>query len=219
MTSSLVARLAKIDSCAVSDALDALKIAGVALDLNILTVRRRIVGEAITVQLGLAQEGVAKRHLCTAAVEAAGPGKIIVIAHNAITNVAGWGGLLSLGASARGLEGVVIDGACRDVDEAIDLDLPIYGRAGVPITARSRVMERDWNVPVTVCGVAVSPNDLVIADSSGVVFIPQARAEEVINRAEAIFQNEARMAADVRDGKPISQVMGHNYESMLTQKT
>jgi len=132
MGNPLLPRLAKLDSCAVSDALDTLELSGVALGLRSLTVRMRIVGEAVTVQLGAADGRAASRHLCTAAVEASGPDKVIVIAHNARTDVAGWGGILSLGASANGVQGVVIDGACRDIDEAVDLDLPIYGRTGVP---------------------------------------------------------------------------------------
>lgn len=215
VSNELLTRLAQLDSCAISDAVDALGISSVALELRPLTERKRIVGSAVTVLLG-ADDGRPKtRHLGTAAVEASGPGKVIVVAHGARTDVAGWGGILSLGAVIRGVEGVVIDGACRDVDEAFDLGLPIYGRAAVPVTARGRVVEYGWNVPVEVAGVDVEAGDFVIADSSGVVFFPQARAEEVIAVAEAVARRERAMAEDVRKGKALSEVMGKDYDSMI----
>lgn len=215
MTSSLVERLGKLDACAVSDAMDRAGRKGVALGLRALSSDKRIVGEAVTVQLGPDDGRAAKRHLCTAAVEAAGPGKVIVIAHEGRTDVAGWGGLLSLGATVRGVEGVVIDGVCRDLDESREFGLPVYGKGAVPTTARSRIIETDFEVPVTLCGIGVKPGDLVIADASGVVFVPGEIAEEIVASAEMLAERERLMAADLRAGKPMSQVMGANYETML----
>jgi regulator of RNase E activity RraA len=150
-------------------------------------------------------------------VDASGPGNIIVIAHGGRTDVAGWGGILSRGARRNGVEGVVIDGACRDVDESREFDLPVYGKVGVPITARGRILEIDWNVPVNFAGIAVAPGDLVLADASGVVFVPIARAEEVIAAAERIVAKERLMAAAVDRGRRMAEVMGADYESMLSK--
>ena len=61
----------------------------------------------------------------------------------------------------------------------------------------------------------MEPGDLVIADGSGVVFIPKASEAEVLDKAEDIAAREAAMARAVEDGKPVSQVMGGDYESML----
>lgn len=214
-THPLVQRLAALDACAVSDALDKIGHKGAALGLSALSTDKRIAGEAITVQLAADDGRKAKRHLGTAAVEASGPGKIIVIAHNGRTDVAGWGGVLSLGAVTKQAEGVIIDGACRDLDESRAFNLPVYARCSVPVTARSRIVETDWNTPVKIAGVDVAPGDLVLADASGVVFIPAAIAEDVIKTAEMIAAKERLMMADVRAGKPISEVMGANYETML----
>ncbi|HLG72299.1 MAG TPA: RraA family protein, partial [Chloroflexota bacterium] len=110
--------------------------------------------------------------------------------------------------------GVVSDGACRDVDEAREMEFPVYARAGASVTARGRIVEESFQTPVEICGIAVNPGDLVIADWSGVVFVPADRAEEVIQAAEEIFAREAAMAADVRAGKKPSEVMGASYERM-----
>ncbi len=211
----LAARLRALDACAVSDALDRLKIKGVALGLRALTSTRRVAGRVITVQLNEDDGRASKQHLGTAALDHAQAGDVIVVAHNAREDVAGWGGILSLGAKTRQVGGVIVDGACRDVDESRELDLPVFARVGVPTTARGRIIETGWNEPVTICGVTVSPGDLVIADASGVVFIPEARAQEIIELAEAVAAREKLMAQEVLAGKPMAAVMGANYETML----
>lgn len=217
MGDDLLERLAGLDSCAVSDALDMAGVSGVVPGLVDLSARRRIAGRAMTVKLGPSDGRPASRHLGTSAVEASGEGTIIVVAHEGRTDVAGWGGVLTLAASLRGVAGVVIDGACRDIEEARALDFPVYAKCGTPRTARGRVVERAWNVQVTVAGVAVAPGDFVIADGSGVVVIPAARAAEVIQSAQAIAEREAGMAEAVRSGAAVSQVMGGHYETMLGQ--
>jgi 4-hydroxy-4-methyl-2-oxoglutarate aldolase len=225
MPDELIRRLRHLDTCAVSDALDRLGITrGVVLGVRPLSVRRRIAGRSVTVllelltpqlQAELAGRGEKPRHLCTAAVDASGPDDVIVIANGGRQNVAGWGGTLSLGAQVRGIEGVVIDGACRDADEAIDLDFAVYGSVAVPLTARGRIVEVAWNVPIQFAGLTVTPGDLVLADSSGVVFLGAARAEEIVTAAEDIAARERAMADAVRANRPMSEVMGATYERLL----
>lgn len=211
----LLRRLARLDTCAVSDALDAANHDGVVLGLSALSSARRIVGRAVTVQLAPSDGRKTVRHLGTAAVEAAGPDSVIVVANGGRSEVAGWGGILSQAAKRRAVAGIVIDGACRDVDEAREVELPVYAKGGVPRTARGRIVEQDWNVPVVLNGIAIAPGDYVIADASGVVAIPQQRAEQIIKSAERIVAKEKLMAEAVRRGEPVSSVMGANYETML----
>jgi regulator of RNase E activity RraA len=64
----------------------------------------------------------------------------------------------------------------------------------------------------------VCAGDYVIADGSGVCFIPADRAGEIIAIAEKIAEKERLMTADVLAGKPVSEVMGTNYEDMLKSK-
>ena len=207
-------RLMAMDTPSLSDALDKLKLSGAVTGLFALTVRKRISGRVQTVRLGPAQEGLPKRHLGAAAIMASETGDVIVVQHGR-DDVSGWGGLLSRGALSKGIEGVIIDGGFRDIDEAAELGLPIYGRAAVPVTARGRIAEHGWNEPITLAGVPVSPGDLVLADGSGVVFVPRDRAEEVIATAEDIMRREALMAKDIEAGTPIGEVLGANYEDML----
>ncbi|KHS42348.1 MULTISPECIES: RraA family protein [Novosphingobium] len=213
---SIADRLGSFDTCTISDALDTLGLTGAVIGLAPLTIPgRRIAGEAVTVKLGPPLAGLPKRHLCAAAVMSARNGEVIVIEHRGRADVSGWGGLLSRGAIKRGVAGVIIDGACRDVDESRELGLPIFGRNAVPVTARGRIAEHAWDCPVTIGTVVVKPGDWVVADGSGVVFVDPNRLNDVLREAERISAREAAMALAIEAGSPLDQVLGANYEDLL----
>lgn len=215
----LISRLSKLDTCAVSDALDRLGLKGATIGIRPVWPCARIVGRAVTVKIKPAGLQKSKHHLGTPAIQAANAGDVIVVDNGGRPDVSAWGGLLSLASKMKGLSGVVIDGACRDVDESRDVGFPVYACAVVPVTARGRVMQDSFNVEIQCGGVQVHPTDLVIADGSGVVIIPQEKAQEVIDEAEKIAGQEARMAAEIRKGRPVVEVMESlGYESMLKKE-
>jgi 4-hydroxy-4-methyl-2-oxoglutarate aldolase len=212
----LVARLLKLDSCAVSDAMDSLSLPPAITGIRRLATDKKIAGPVLTVKLGAARpEGAPVRHLCTAAIEAAEPGSIIVVEQRTGLDAGGWGGVLSNAAKFRGVAGAIVDGPSRDIDEAQGLGFPVFARGTTARTARGRVYEVGFNQPVDIGDAHVAPGDLVIADGTAVVFIPQARAEEVVAAAERIAKKEQLMVEAVQRGEPASQVMGANYETML----
>jgi regulator of RNase E activity RraA len=216
MTSTLPARLAALDSCAISDALDSLDLPPAVVGLAPLSVTERIAGPVITVKLAPGKPpGGSARHLGTAAIEAAAPGDIIVLEHASGAECAGWGGVLSAGAQVNGVAGVIIDGPARDIDEARALQFPVYGRSVTALTARGRAYEQDFNCPVMIGNVPVAPGDFALADSSGVVFIPRNRLEDVLRRAERIAERERLMVHALRKGDRITAVVGRDYEDML----
>jgi regulator of RNase E activity RraA len=215
----LVSRLRALDTCAVSDALDKHGLPSAVSGLRPLAAQRAAAGRAVTVLLGppaRPAEGAdgPKRHLGTAAVDASGAGDVIVVAHQGRTDCAGWGGLLSRAAAIRGIDGVVVDGAARDLAEAAAAGLPVFARAATAVTARGRAAEVSWGEPVELAAVPVAPGDLVLADAGGVVVIPFAQAEAVLATAEGIAAAEAAMAAALDAGRPVSEVMGATYEEL-----
>ncbi|MGY8634277.1 hypothetical protein RAD15_17505 [Bradyrhizobium sp. 14AA] len=215
---SLIARLAALDTCAVSDALDKLGLSGAVIGISALTGPARIIGRAVTTKLGSPLPGLPKRHLGAGAVMASNPGDVIVVEHRGRTDVSGWGGLLSRGAVGRGVAAVLVDGACRDIDESRALGLPVFARAAVPVTARGRVAEHSCQEPITFANVAVKPGDLVIADGSGIVFVDATRAEEIVSTAEDIYAREQRMAEAIDAGRSIGEVLSGDYEDMLKRQ-
>jgi len=212
---TLTNRLARLDTCAVSDALDRLGLPGAVSGIRPLTGPHKIAGRVVTVKLVAAEGRTSKQHLGTAAIEASGPGDVLVIEHRSREDCAGWGGILSRAAKTRGITGTLVEGSVRDVDESRDIGYPVFARGAVPTTARGRIVEEGWNVPIGIGGVAVHPGDFVIADGSGVVFLTKSRIEEVLLAAEEIAAREQAMAAAVESGKPVSRVMGGDYEAML----
>ncbi len=211
-----LSRLGKLDTCAVSDALDRLGLKGAVLGIRPLWPCRRVVARCVTVKIKPAGLQRPKQHLCTAAIEAATPEDAIVVDNGGRLDAAAWGGLLSLAAQIKQVRGAIIDGAGRDVDESRELQFPVYARAAVQVTARGRIMQQSSNEEIQFAGVQVHPGDLVIADGSGVVFIPRAKEPEVIAQAEALARAEARMADAIRSGRPVVEVMETlGYESML----
>ena len=211
-----VERLKQLDCCAVSDALDKLGLAGAVTGIAQLSTSRRIAGRILTVKLGVGEPPPGKpRHVSTTAIEAAQPGDIIVVEQHSGVNAASWGGILTLGAKLRGVAGAIADGPVRDIDESRQLDFPVFGTSVTTFTARGRIVELATGEPITIRGIRVKPGDYVIADGSGVVFIAAENIERVLATAEEIFAREAAMAQALREGKPITEVMGANYENML----
>lgn len=214
--STFVSRLQRVDCCAVSDALDKLHLAGAVTGLTQLSSSRRIAGRVLTVKLGVGQPPPGKpRHVSTTAIEAAQPGDIIAVEQRSGVNAASWGGILTLGAKLRFVAGVIADGPVRDIDEAREHDFPVFGSGVTTFTARGRIVELATNEPITVGEIKVKPGDYAIADGSGVVFIAAENIERVLAAAEEIVAREAAMAKALREGKPITEVMGANYEDML----
>ena len=216
-TESFRERLARLDTCVVSDALDRLGLPGVVTGIHRLSTERAIAGRVLTVKLERPDGRVPDHHNGTLAIEAAQPGDVIVIEQRAFPEGAGWGGILSFAAKQRNVSGVIVDGPCRDIDESRGLDFPVYGRSAAPMTARGRVIETGFNVPVQIGNVNVAPGDWVLADGSGITFLAAAHAERILTTAEDLAAKERAMIEAIRAGQPVSKVMAGNYERMLQE--
>jgi regulator of RNase E activity RraA len=214
----LVDRLITFDTCVVSDALDALGYPGALAGIGPTWDCKKIAGRVQTVKLGPAAESVGQPavHLGAKAIAGAEPGDVIIVDNDAGHGFsAGWGGLLALAASVKGVAGVVVYGAARDIDDVASVGLPMYSHTTTPRTARARTVEVATNGPLQLENVLVEPGDLVLADRSGVVFVKAANAEEVIAKATDLVAKEADMASALRAGTPVTDVLAGNYESML----
>jgi len=210
-----LSRLSRLDSCAISDALDKLGLPGSVTGIHRYSTDARIAGRVLTVKLDRAEGRTSTRHLCTAAIEAATPGDIIVVEQSTGLDAASWGGNLALGAKMRGVAGVIVEGPARDIDDCRKLDFPVFARSHTARTARGRIVEVSTGEPIQVGDVTVTPGDYAVADGSAVVFIAQHEIARVLDTAEAIATREEAMAQALREGTPISKVMGANYETML----
>ena len=220
MTTGIDERLRALDTCVLSDAMDALGYSGVIAGLASVWSSERVAGQARTMKLRPLAEGEATPHdavhLGCRAVDAASAGEVIVVAHQGRTDSAGWGGLLSAAAAQVGVAAVVVDGAIRDVEDAARAGLPVFARVATPVSARGRTTEVAVNEPVVLAGCRVAPGDWVVADANGVVVIAQSMLPDVLDRAEAMAAREEQMRRRILAGTPVSQVMDSRYEAMTT---
>ncbi len=210
-------RLWNLSTTNLSDAIDALGYKGATFGIvPMWHTMTKIVGPAVTVKMTAAGETKGKHHLGVSAIAAAEKGDVIVIDNGGRIDTSCWGGILTNGAMMKGISGVVIDGACRDVDEFVECGFNVYARGSVVATARGRIMEEATNVMIQFAGVQVRPGDIVVGDKSGVVIIPIEHLDEVIEKAEQLEAKEEAMIKEIKAGVPMLEVDSKfNYERML----
>jgi 3-hexulose-6-phosphate synthase/6-phospho-3-hexuloisomerase len=138
------------------------------------------------------------------ALEKAEPGDALVVDGGASPDVILMGGLMSLRLKKRGIAGVVMDGAVRDIDDIVRLQFPVFTRFICP---RAGVFAEVGELQTTVCcgRVPVSPGDYVVADVSGVVFVPGARVKEVAGAVERILEKEAFLEQRLAIGESLPE--------------
>lgn len=142
-----------------------------------MVTEKKIVGRALTVKVPVNEAAIV-----TNAIEQAQAGDIIVIAAQGNCQSSCWGDHRSYCARFQGLEGVVIDGAFRDLEGCEKIGFPVYARAVTPGTA-GKSGAGALQVPVVCGGVTVNPGDLIVGDRNGVCVIPPQDAAGIMERA------------------------------------
>lgn len=160
----------------------------------------KMIGQAVTVQTFAGDWAKPVE-----AIDVAGPGDVIVINNDAGTHVAPWGELATMSCVTKGIAGVVIDGAVRDIDDIRRLKFPVFAKAIVPNAGEPKGLG-EINAEISCCGQAVRPGDWIIGDESGVVVVPKERAYEVARRALEVKKTEERIREEIRRGSTLSQV-------------
>ena len=197
-----------------SDAMDELTIVGVvpAALLHPTNSRARIVGRALTVQNVLAktplQEAVRNGASMLGEIEAhnlAEPGDVLVL--QGVDSISNMGSISATIGRRQGELGAIVDGAVRDIDHSREIGYPIWSRSVSPMTGKWRIETIAINRPVSICGVTVNPEDLVLADEVGVCFIPYGRAGQVLEHARRIAANEKVRQGKIAAGAPIPELM------------
>jgi len=201
----------------VSDALDALGLKGATFGIvPRWPTMTKILGPAVTVKMTAAGLTKSKHHLGITAINMANAGDVIVIDNGGRLDTSCWGGILANGAKMKGISGVAIDGACRDLDDCVECEFNVYARGTVVATARGRIQEESTNSMIQFGGVQVRPGDIVFGDKSGVVIIPIERLDDVIAKSHELYEKEEAMVADIKSGMSMLEVdEKFNYETML----
>jgi 4-hydroxy-4-methyl-2-oxoglutarate aldolase len=207
-------RAAKIDIATLSDALDKLGIAGQCLGIKPLEHSFRLTGRSFTLEYGPVAVGGTVGDF----IDDVPPGAVIVINNHGREDATVWGDILTTCARRRGINGTVIDGACRDTHLARELAYPIFSRSYSMRTGKDRVQLDAVNHAVKVGGARISPGAIMRGDSDGVVTIPLEDEMAVLDLAEGIQLAETMILQLVRDGSRLDEARRRQNYHLLQRR-
>ena len=161
-----------------------------------------VAGPAFTVQTARGDNGPVHIGIANAA-----PGDVVVVAAAADATIAIFGDVLARIGAARGLAGLLTDGAVRDSDGVRQAGVAVFC-AGVALTAPVKTFTGRYGAVVQIGDARVAPGDWIVGDSDGVVVIPHDLAAEAAAVAEATREREARMVARAQAGEPTPRQLG-----------
>ena len=212
---SLRSRFLEMDTTTVSDVLGLHGRFDQALATDLLPLAEgqpRLAGFAYTVRTAmLPYEGPGDPDKMVA-IDGMSEGVVSVWAGDA-QGVASFGELLALGMKARGCAGMVVSGGVRDRNGIVRAGIPVYASYRSPVQSIGRLKVTAWQVPVTMPGatslhVTVAPGDFLLGDADGVVVVPAALAEAVLQEAERITARERSIRGEVQAGAPLGAILG-----------
>ncbi len=181
-----------------------IRMAGFALTVNATRVQEEIPSMTPAEYERYAEEWYKNRANYDCFMKLARPGNVIVLNMAGYLDVGFWGSMVALVAKDKGVEGVVLDGGCRDTLEIQRIGFPVFCRARgrTEVIGRIELRPENVNVPVVVGGVCVNPRDVIVGDDDGVVVVPRKAASEILERAEL------QLALDRKAQKPYLDRMG-----------
>lgn len=197
----------------VSDVMDELGLTGVigASVLKPTISGSRVVGRALTVRNIVQREHVyetARRHVNKMAeFEAhnlARPGDIVVI--DGVAGISNMGGISAQTGKRQGEVGAIVFGGVRDVGHSHRVGYPVWATEVTPATGKWRIESVEINGEIVIAGIRVAPGDIVLADDTGVCFIPRARAAEVLELAKQKSSAEAAKCKAIDSGTLVADL-------------
>lgn len=193
----IIERLGRLDVASASDAMDKLGVPCGLLGIHAVVPDKHICGRAFTVHY--VPNGVIKGNVGDF-LDDVQPGQVVVIDNGGRLYCTVWGDIMTFVATTKGIAGTVIDGVCRDIPGIKENNYAIFSKSTYMVTGKDRVTVDYVNRPVAISGVQVCPNDIILADDTGVVCIPDALAEKVADIAENIEKTEQAIIAEVKNG-------------------
>jgi 4-hydroxy-4-methyl-2-oxoglutarate aldolase len=211
-----VDRASRLDTTALSDALDRLGVAGQCLGIKPLDPRFRLCGRAFTILYGPAGNppGTVGDFIDDIA-----EGTVIVIDNGGRENATVWGDILTMVAHRRKIAGTVIDGACRDTNLSREIGYPIFSRSYSMRTGKDRVQVEAMNCAVNIGEARILPGDILRGDADGVIAIPRAHENDVLAIAEEIDATEEKIRQAVLFGVRLDDARKQFRYHQLQSKT
>jgi regulator of RNase E activity RraA len=204
--SDLIVQYRRVEVASVSDAIEQITGKRMYMTHHMQPIfSAKFAGFARTVQLKK-DEGNKDPEALSGMLEAIDQGStdsVYVMALEDGEDIAGMGGLMGTAMAARGYAGAVIDGGVRDVAYLRKIGFPVFATGIVPSTSVHHYRFGGAQIPLICNGVAVTPGDIVVADSDGVAVVPRAQAQAVLSLAQQMDFKEHSMYAVIEQLKSI----------------
>ena len=183
----------KLSTSAISDALDSLNIKDRIVGFKPRSANNKLIGFVYTVKYATIKTPPREFQNAGNYIDNVGEDAVIIIDNNGIDWCTTWGGILTKVAQKRKINGVVVHGSIRDIDEIKHSALPVFSQHVFMCSGKNRVQKIDEQCSIVLNNVEVNPDDLVVADGSGVVFIPKDYIAECLKRAINIEITEVKI--------------------------
>lgn len=192
----------------IGNVMDDLKIFGVIQNIKPICQGFRFVGTAFTVKEVTGVLGTYNNEdfKLGQVIDSAQESDVIVI-DNAGQQVSTWGGIASLAAKQRGVAGLVVDGGVRDKDEIREYAFPVFSRYVVPTSGKGRVKILSMNTVIKIDGIRVGPGDVIVGDGTGIVCVPMEVAEEVLNKAKKMDEQDKQAIEEICRGMTFTEAL------------
>jgi len=202
----LVEGFRSVGTSTLGDILDGMGLEGVVSGIRPMKDGTVLVGPAVTVKQvsGVLGTYGIEDFPIGRVIEYAKPGDVLVF-DNGGKEISTWGGLASTAAKIRGIEGVVIDGGCRDADQIVELGFPVFTSHITPTTGKTRIKMLEVNGTIQCDGIRIRPGDIIVADGTGIVVVPQEKAHDILEKAQAAEKAEEHFVEQLKKGKTFSE--------------
>jgi len=181
-----------------------IRMAGYAITVNATKVQEEIPSMSPEEYEEYASEWYRKRANYNHFMKFAGPETVLAVNLSGYDDVGFWGSQICLVAKDKGVEGVVIDGGCRDTWEIRKIGFPVFCKSigRTEVIGRIEIDPSNVNIPVMIGGALVNPGDVIVGDDDGVVVVPRRVASKVVERAEK------QLSVDRKAQKPFFDKFG-----------
>jgi regulator of RNase E activity RraA len=179
----------------------------------------RLIGPAFTLRFVPAREDLATPESWSSpistrtAIEAMPEGCITIVDAMGIVDAGIFGDILCARMVKRGVKALITDGVVRDLEGVLGTGLPVWcnGAAAPPSVAGLTFV--GWDQPIGCGGVAIFPNDIIVADRDGAVVVPQALLDHVVQEGPAQEAQEAWIVNEVNRGAVLPGLYPMNAET------
>lgn len=186
-------RLSRLDTAALSDAMDSLRTPPCVLPgIATRTPGSIACGPAFTVRYRAIDDDTTF-HNAANYIDDVPAGSVVIVDNGGSRTCTNWGSLLSSVALHRGVSGTVVHGSVRDVKESRTAGYPLFSTDVTMVSGKNRVVLDRTGVEVDIAGTPVRPDDWIVADDNGALCLPAGLVEEVVRRAEAVERTESRI--------------------------